>query len=1010
MKLRNACTIFLVAVLMLILLPATTVHVHAEPSADGCPDSDDGKHAWEDEDGPDACTIIWKCVYCGKEIAESEHSVRQWTDHAPTCTEDGYRTGTCLVCGKTIREEGDPALGHTPVTVPGKAATCTEDGLTDGSKCSVCGVILTEQTTISALGHDWGSWTVAAAATCTADGSEIRTCSRCGETETRSISKTAHTPVTVPGKAATCTEDGLTDGSKCSVCGVILTEQTVIPALGHDWGEGVVTKEPEGFTPGERTYTCRHDPSHTKTEPIEPGSNLFYSLRNLTPQINLVPLHIVEQPQGAFISHDDGEECTLSVTVEGGVSPYTYQWYYKGALFFTQVSGETVQLSNVHRFTDELRIKASSFVETKLKLAEKIRDVWNKRGVPTFSIGKDGTTAVSSVSPTVSMDLLAHAIGNSNSATYTTAAGDRTYYCVITDKTGNKVTTDKVDVRYKLYVSKQPQNVNLGTSGKAFLSCTFAGGDGEILYSWYDETGYAFSNDPTTEVTKPGEYYCLGTDKTLDMVYTNHVQAYIVDPLKVSLVSGNALLPGTGSIEIKAEISGGVPDYEVISLLKDGKKVTDYSFSGSTVTWKADEFCTYILTVTDSMGEESSLSVPIVYKQLNIKTQPEGGTFSHEKDGTLIPFPLTIEIDDPDAKEPLSYTLYKDGTQYKFSNENTISVEEPGKYYIYVEDSKGRWAESEEVIVSNQLTVRLVTSEPIQITGENTAVRLTVLIEGGNGDYDYYWDGPYLRAPGAEPEKAETRGEVTLDVKIPGIYYCMVQDYKDPVLRGTSGPIKIAYTGILPLIVEQPTNCQGQYIGDNFYASLTCRAVSGTGDDSNLVYTWQRKSDTDADWFVLTDHSSTLPLTSPDEVGIYRCEVSDGLSGPCVYSREVTVKRPLSVSVETLSIDDKNNKVTFQFHVEDAADNRTYYVYIEKYISYAISDDPDNPRARGQSYQTEFEGEMTGAELAEFVKTLEKDQVFKDYYGLTNTVPLKHRITILSPIEYAQLEFTYDHE
>ena len=106
------------------------------------------------------------------------------------------------------------------------------------------------------------------------------------------------------------------------------------------------------------------------------------------------------------------------------------------------------------------------------------------------------------------------------------------------------------------------------------------------------------------------------------------------------------------------------------------------------------------------------------------------------------------------------------------------------------------------------------------------------------------------------------------------------------------------------------------------------------------------------------------------------------------------MKRPLSVSVETLSIDDKNNKVTFQFHVEDAADNRTYYVYIEKYISYAISDDPDNPRARGQSYQTEFEGEMTGA----------------DYYGLTNTVPLKHRITIVSPIEYAQLEFTYDHE
>ena len=42
-----------------------------------------------------------------------------------------------------------------------------------------------------------------------------------------------HTEVTIPGKAPTCTETGLTDGKKCSVCGEITVPQQVIPVLPH---------------------------------------------------------------------------------------------------------------------------------------------------------------------------------------------------------------------------------------------------------------------------------------------------------------------------------------------------------------------------------------------------------------------------------------------------------------------------------------------------------------------------------------------------------------------------------------------------------------------------------------------------------------------------------------------------------------------------------------------------------------------------------------------------------
>jgi hypothetical protein len=50
-----------------------------------------------------------------------------------------------------------------------------------------------------------------------------------------------HEKVTLKGKDATCYEDGLTDGEKCTLCGEILKEQTVIPKLTHNYVNGVCT-------------------------------------------------------------------------------------------------------------------------------------------------------------------------------------------------------------------------------------------------------------------------------------------------------------------------------------------------------------------------------------------------------------------------------------------------------------------------------------------------------------------------------------------------------------------------------------------------------------------------------------------------------------------------------------------------------------------------------------------------------------------------------------------------
>ena len=127
--------------------------------------------------------------------APCEHVEEVIAAVAATCTEAGLTEGKkCSVCGEIlVAQEEIAALGHTEEVVPGKAATCTETGLTEGKKCSVCGEILVAQEEIPA----------------------------------------GHTEETVEGKAATCTETGLTEGKKCSVCGEILVAQEEIPATGH---------------------------------------------------------------------------------------------------------------------------------------------------------------------------------------------------------------------------------------------------------------------------------------------------------------------------------------------------------------------------------------------------------------------------------------------------------------------------------------------------------------------------------------------------------------------------------------------------------------------------------------------------------------------------------------------------------------------------------------------------------------------------------------------------------
>ncbi|MBO5564382.1 MAG: hypothetical protein J5935_02075 [Lachnospiraceae bacterium] len=69
----------------------------------------------------------------------------------------------------------------------------------------------------------------------------------------------------------TCERSGTLVSEKyCSLCeGERSVDQVYIPALGHLWDEGSITKQPTCEEFGIKTFVCERDNAHTKTEEIE---------------------------------------------------------------------------------------------------------------------------------------------------------------------------------------------------------------------------------------------------------------------------------------------------------------------------------------------------------------------------------------------------------------------------------------------------------------------------------------------------------------------------------------------------------------------------------------------------------------------------------------------------------------------------------------------------------------------------------------------------------------------
>ena len=237
-------------------------------------------HRWSDA----TCTAPKTCQVCGINEGDTLGHQYAAVETKPDCTNGGYVTHTCERCGNSYIDNAVPALGHdwveatcttvktcatcgaTEGTVPGHRfveevtfPTCTEIGYTTHT-CAVCGYSYVDGHT-AALGHVWrdadcltpktcyacgiteGSApghiyeAVVTPATCTTGGYTTHTCTGCGDSYTDSNTTATGHSITSSVKAPTCTTVGYTTYS-CANCDFKYSDN-VIAAIGHSWKNGI---------------------------------------------------------------------------------------------------------------------------------------------------------------------------------------------------------------------------------------------------------------------------------------------------------------------------------------------------------------------------------------------------------------------------------------------------------------------------------------------------------------------------------------------------------------------------------------------------------------------------------------------------------------------------------------------------------------------------------------------------------------------------------------------------
>ena len=683
------------------------------------------------------------------------HSFGDWiTQTEPSCETAGTQTRACQRCGEEESRTLSP-LGHTPGDLPAREPTCTEPGLTQGSACTVCGTVFTPQASIPALGHDWGTGLITALPSCTFQGVETFTCSRCGEVRKTAIPKLDHTPEALPRQEATCTQPGLTQGSVCSVCGEVLAEQAEIPALGHAWDAGRTVKEASCTQEGEILYTCERC-GETDRQPLptvphtlvtEPGKEATCTESGMTEgqYCSVCGEVFAEQTEIAALDHlwDEGKVTLEPTCGADGVRTVTCQ---RCGEAYTEVLPATGE----HRFGQWITYNPGD-----CETPDSQQRVCTVCGLQEYRDGLFGHHDWDGGAVTLEPTLL--------------TSGTITYTCRI-NATHTKTETipplrsgSEISLRSMknqgmphnggLTIDAQPQGGPVKTpvlSGWP-LSVTVSGGTEPYTYQWYCEEKAPFGGALGTAIRQASDglaAYLAQRSGTLAAAMAE--------------LSGGEAFPDQGSTEIFPR------------LLTLNSQPIEGATSAFCTARKGN--CYYFCVIADANGSRVITEPVFVYDALYVAVQPQQINMYPEQTAVL-------RVKAGGGLEPYAYRWYMaDADQLTApralpeGTEETLTVPRylaaAYRYYCVITDAAGGEAQSEAVLVyyAEPLEFTAFSQDASVQAGES--VKLQARVKGGMKPYACQW---LLDGTPVDTAEDDSAGSI-LTATEPGEYTCTVTD------------------------------------------------------------------------------------------------------------------------------------------------------------------------------------------------------------------------------------------
>ncbi len=201
-------------------------------------------------------TEHWHAANCAHTSEKTDVAQHSWDEgqvtKAPTETDEGEKTYSCLVCGQT-KTESVGTLDHTHTF---DTLTWAKDEINHWHPATCAHT--SEKQDVAA--HSWNAGEVTTPATEEADGVKTYTCTVCGQTKTEAIPALGHEHTYASEWSKNETEHW-----HAATCKHTTLKKDV---AAHSWNAGEVTTPATEEAEGVKTYTCTVC-GQTKTEPID---------------------------------------------------------------------------------------------------------------------------------------------------------------------------------------------------------------------------------------------------------------------------------------------------------------------------------------------------------------------------------------------------------------------------------------------------------------------------------------------------------------------------------------------------------------------------------------------------------------------------------------------------------------------------------------------------------------------------------------------------------------------